>query len=143
MTCVSLGNPHCVVPVDRVSTDQVMTLGPLIERHPTFPNRTNVQFLEVLDEKNLRIEIWERGAGYTLASGSSSCAAACAARRLGLAGEEVTVHMPGGTLEVAMTPDGHVHLTGAVSAVARGEFAEEFRERLGGSAHTGQALEEV
>lgn len=99
---VSMGNPHCVLMGPAPSPELAKRIGPLVERYPDFPNRTNVQFLEVLDRNNIRIEIWERGAGYTLASGSSSCAAAAAAKHLGLVGDLVTVHMPGGTLEIDM-----------------------------------------
>jgi len=99
---VSMGNPHCVLMGPPPSPELAKRIGPLVERHPDFLNRTNVQFLEVLDRSNIRIEIWERGAGYTLASGSSSCAAAAAAKHLGLVGDFVTVHMPGGTLEIDM-----------------------------------------
>lgn len=129
-TCVSVGNPHCVIPVEQVTPELATVYGPSIEKHPFFPNRINVQFMEVLDRNNIRIEIWERGAGYTMASGSSSCAAASAARQLRLVDDEVTVHMPGGTILIAMTPDDHVHMTGSVNAVARGVLAEELKEQL-------------
>src|SRR5690606_25994658 len=82
-TGVSVGNPHCVILGADVDEATARALGPLVERDPRFVNRTNVQLLEVIDPDNLRVEIWERGAGYTLASGSSASAAACAARRLG------------------------------------------------------------
>ena len=127
VTCVSIGNPHCVIPLAEISKDLAMKFGPLVENHPLFPNRINVQLLKVLDKSNIQIEIWERGAGYTLASGSSSCAAASAAHRLGLVGKEVKVHMPGGGIKIEIKDNGHVHMTGTVSAVARGEFAEEFK----------------
>jgi diaminopimelate epimerase len=80
----------------------------------------------VIDRSAIQIEIWERGAGYTLASGSSSCAAAGAAYRLGLVDRQVSVHMPGGILEIEIAPDGHIHMEGAVSSVAKGRFTEEF-----------------
>jgi len=127
VTCVSIGNPHCVIPLPEVTKDLAVRFGPRIENHPAFPNRINVQFLQVLGRKNIRIEIWERGAGYTLASGSSSSAAACAAHRLGLVDPDLQVHMPGGIITINIAPDGHVHMTGAVTGVARGEFADEFR----------------
>jgi diaminopimelate epimerase len=93
------------------SPELARRIGPIIEHHPDFPNRTNVQFLEVLDRENIRIEIWERGAGYTLASGSSSCAAAAAARHLGLVDDQVAVHMPGGVLEIDMREE-NIRMTG-------------------------------
>lgn len=116
-TCaVTLGNPHCVVLRARADADEARALGPLIERHPRFPARTNVQFLEVLDRANIRLEIWERGAGYTLASGSSSCAAAAAAHRLGLCDASVTAHMPGGALAVELRPVDPAGCVGAAYA---------------------------
>ncbi|MDV2991667.1 MAG: Diaminopimelate epimerase [Chroococcidiopsis sp. SAG 2025] len=125
VTCLSIGNPHCVIPVAQVSQKLATTLGTQIENHPIFPKRINVQFLQVLDRQNIQIEIWERGAGYTLASGSSSCAAASAAYKLGLVDDKVKVHMPGGEIEVEIEGD-RVFMTGSVSAVAKGEFAEDF-----------------
>ncbi|MBD2304614.1 diaminopimelate epimerase [Chroococcidiopsis sp. FACHB-1243] len=125
VTCLSIGNPHCVIPVAQVSQKLATTLGTQIENHPIFPKRINVQFLQVLNRQNIKIEIWERGAGYTLASGSSSCAAASAAYKLGLVDDKVKVHMPGGEIEVEIEGD-RVFMTGSVSAVAKGEFAEDF-----------------
>jgi len=108
---VSMGNPHCVLLGMSPSAELAKRIGPLVELHPDFPNRTNVQFLEVLDRSNIRIEIWERGAGYTLASGTSSCAAAAAAKHLSLVGDVVTVHMPGGSLEIDMSEE-NIKMTG-------------------------------
>ena len=79
----NIGNPHCVVFCESISSEEAKAVGPLIENHPRFPNRTNVQFVQVIDRQNIKLEIWERGAGYTLASGSSSCAAAAVAVKLG------------------------------------------------------------
>jgi diaminopimelate epimerase len=121
----TIGNPHCVVLCNRVSAEQARRLGPVIERDSLFPNRTNVQFMEVLDRHNIRIEIWERGAGYTLASGSSSCAAAAVARRLGLCDSKVTVHMPGGDIKIVVGSDYSVRMTGPVTKVFEGEMSEE------------------
>ncbi len=120
VTCVSMGNPHCVIFGEDVTPTQAQRLGPLVERAPCFPQRTNMQLARVVDAQTLVIEIWERGAGYTLASGSSSCAAASAARRLGLVEERVTVRMPGGALTVTFAHDGRALLTGPVTGVARG-----------------------
>ena len=108
---VSMGNPHCVLLIQHPTEELARSIGPLVENHPDFPNRTNVQFLEVIDRKTIRIEIWERGAGYTLASGSSSCAAAVAARRRGLVDDEVTVKMPGGALTIDMR-EPNIRMTG-------------------------------
>ena len=129
VTCLSIGNPHCVIPVAEVSQELAISLGTQIENHPIFPNRTNVQFLQVLDRRNIQIEIWERGAGYTLASGSSSCAAASAAYKLGLVDDKVKVYMPGGEIDIEIKSD-RVFMTGSVSAVAKGEFARDFRDRI-------------
>ncbi len=121
----SIGNPHCVVPCREISEKLARDLGPSIETEPRFPNRTNVQFLKVLDRRNIQIEIWERGAGYTLASGSSSSAAAAVARRLGLCGPRVRVHMPGGVLEISMDAEYRVTMKGPVTRVSEGFLAEE------------------
>jgi len=102
-TFVSMGNPHCVVFVDEPSPALARRLGPLVERHPLFPRKTNVQFAKVLGPHRMKIEIWERGAGYTLASGSSSCAAASVAKRLGLVSGKVEVEMAGGTLDLDLS----------------------------------------
>jgi diaminopimelate epimerase len=116
----SIGNPHCVVPVKEASADFARRIGPLLEVEPRFPNRTNVQFLQILGRNDIRIEIWERGAGYTLASGSSSSAAAAVARRLGHCDRQITVHMPGGTLGITVEDDFSVQMTGPVTRVAQG-----------------------
>lgn len=129
-TCVTVGNPHCVIPVERAEPGLARSLGPLVENSPRFPNRINMQLLEVLDRNNIKIEIWERGAGYTLASGTSSCAAAGAARRLGMTEQDVTVHMPGGEIRISIDEDWTVHMTGSVNAVGRGEFAPQFEQEL-------------
>ncbi|MBR0459050.1 MAG: diaminopimelate epimerase [Victivallales bacterium] len=114
---VSVGNPHCVVLGERPTPELAHTYGPCLETHPRFPNRINVQFLEVLGEHDIRIEIWERGAGYTLASGTSSSACAAAAVRLGLCQSPVSVHAPGGVLQVEVAPDWNITLTGPVAPV--------------------------
>ena len=123
--CASVGNPHCVVLRDAVSPDEAQKWGPLIERDPRFPSRTNVQFMQVLDRSHIRIEIWERGAGYTLASGSSSCAAASVAHRLGLCDARIAVSMPGGTIDISIAEGGAVWMTGAVTKVCDGEISQE------------------
>ena len=124
-TSATIGNPHCVVERPATSTADVHRLGPLIETHDLFPERTNVQFLTVQDRGNIAIEIWERGAGYTLASGSSSSAAAAVAHRLGLVDNTVTVHMPGGTIEIKIGENCAITMTGAVTHVADGVLANE------------------
>ena len=121
----TVGNPHCVVLVERPSEAQARQYGPVIEQHPMFPNRTNVQFMQVLDRHNIRIEIWERGAGYTYASGSSSCAAAAVAYRLGLCESNIAVHMRGGVIDIAVDPHFNVQMTGPVVRVCKGTVAHE------------------
>lgn len=121
----TIGNPHCVIPLPEISESLARRYGPDIEVHSIFPRRINVQFLQVLDRKNIRIEIWERGAGYTLASGSSSSAAAAVARRLHLIDDRVTVHMPGGALDIEIAPDFAIRMTGTVNKVADGVLHPE------------------
>jgi diaminopimelate epimerase len=125
ISAVSMGNPHCVVHRDCISEEEAKTLGPLVEQHRLFPNRTNVQFMQVLDRENIRIEIWERGAGYTLASGTSSCAVSAVAHRLDLCGPKVTVHMPGGQLHIEIGKGYEMKMTGPVGKVCLGEVGEE------------------
>jgi diaminopimelate epimerase len=124
----TIGNPHCVIPLPAVSPELAHTYGPHLETHANFPRRTNVQFLQVLDRANIRIEIWERGAGYTLASGSSSSASAAVAHRLGLVDRQVTVHMPGGTIGIEIGDDFAIKMTGAVTRVGEGTLAAEMLE---------------
>ncbi len=126
----TIGNPHCVVLRPEVSAAEARKWGPLIETDPRFPNRTNVQFMQILDRSNIRIEIWERGAGYTLASGSSSSAAAAVAHRLGLCDQKITVHMPGGGLDIEISPDFAVSMTGSVTRVATGTIDPEMFTEL-------------
>ena len=120
-----IGNPHCVVPLPKISEALACKDGATIEVHPTFPNRTNVQFLKVIDRNNIQIEIWERGAGYTLASGSSSSAAAAVAHRVGLCDSDITVHMPGGQIAIEIGDDFAVRMTGPATRVADMEFDRE------------------
>lgn len=130
VTCLSIGNPHCVIPMEQVSEERARAIGPFVENHQRFPNRINMQLLKVIDRTNIDIRIWERGAGYTLASGSSSCAAACAAHKLGLVDGDITVHMPGGTLHIEIMPDGEVFMTGPVEGTFDGTFHADLQERI-------------
>lgn len=130
VTCVSVGNPHCVIPVENISKELAMKIGPFVENHEIFPNRINMQLLKVIDKNNIQIEIWERGAGYTLASGSSSCAAANAAHKLKLVDEKIKVHMPGGVLDIEIKNDGHIFMTGEVLGVAKGCFMPDMDTKL-------------
>ena len=124
----TIGNPHCVIPLPAISPELARRFGPAIETHPFFPRRTNVQFMQVIDRSNLRLEIWERGAGYTLASGSSSSAAAAVAHRLDLADRHVSVHMPGGTIGIEISDGFHIRMTGTVKRVAEGTLHPEIFE---------------
>lgn len=121
----TVGNPHCVIPLPEISEQLAREFGPSLEVHPLFPNRTNVQFLRVIDRSNIQIEIWERGAGYTLASGSSSSASAAVAHRLGLVDRAVTVHMPGGEIRIEIGDDYRIKMTGPVTRVADGKLHAE------------------
>ena len=115
----TIGNPHCVVPVKDANPSLAMELGPTLENHSNFPNRTNVQFLQVIDRNRIKIEIWERGAGYTLASGSSSSAAGAVARKMGLCDENITVEMPGGEIGLLIDDEFNVQMTGPATRVAK------------------------
>ena len=130
VTCLSIGNPHCVIPMENVTEEMAREIGPYVENHEKFPNRINLQILKVLDRANIDIRIWERGAGYTLASGSSSCAAACAAHKLGLVDNDITVHMPGGQLHIEIAEDGEVFMTGPVEGTFEGTFHRDLEDRL-------------
>jgi len=114
---VSMGNPHCVVFVDQPTETLARQLGPLIERLSIFPDRTNVQFVRVIDRHTLEVQIWERGVGYTLSSGTSSCAAAAVSRRLGLVEPRVAVNMAGGVIMIELDDDYHVLMQGPVCRV--------------------------
>jgi diaminopimelate epimerase len=129
-TGVTIGNPHCVVHAQTIDADLAKRLGPQLERHILFPNRSNVQFAKIVNRNRIEIEIWERGAGYTLASGSSSCAAAAASVRLGLCDNEFTVGMPGGELSIAVSSDFDIKMTGPAAKVAQGTIATELVESL-------------
>ena len=130
VTAVSVGNPHCVVFTDALDDDEVRQLGPKIETHASFPNRTNVQFARVLARDRVEIRIWERGAGYTLASGSSSCAVAAAAVRNGLARGRITIQSPGGELVVEVRDDWSIRLQGPVAEACEGTLAPELVHAL-------------
>lgn len=128
-TGVSVGNPHCVVfkqSGESWSREDLLTLGPALEHHNIFPKRTNVQLAVPTGPKEVSILIWERGAGETQASGSSSCAAASAAVKLGLVTSPVAVKMPGGTLTIEVSSDFSLTMKGPVAEVARGSLSPSF-----------------
>jgi diaminopimelate epimerase len=129
-TAVGLGNPHCVVFTDDLRNSDLMRLGPLLERHPMFPNRTNVQFAQILARDCVGIRIWERGAGHTLASGSSACAVAAAAFRQGLADRRVEIQMEGGSLQIEVTDNFRVFMTGPASEICSGILSSDLLKTL-------------
>ena len=132
VSSLSVGNPHCVIVVPDVEAIDLETIGPKIEHHEAFPNRTNVQFVQVLGRDRVKIIIWERGAGVTMASGSSSSAVAAATHRLGLTDRKVTVESPGGELGLEIDEQGEIWLTGPVEEVCSGDFSEDLLRRLRG-----------
>ena len=131
MYTADMGNPHCVIVVEETTAELAQKYGPLVEQHGRFPHRTNVQFVQVLDERNVRLEIWERGAGYTLASGTSSCAATAVLHRLGLCQQQVIAHMPGGTLAISLDEQTHATLRGGVAKICSGHLSHDLLRTLG------------
>ncbi len=129
-TAVSVGNPHCVINSEQL--DLIHHLGPSIETAPQFPHRTNVELYRVVNEHTIQVEIWERGAGYTLASGSCSTAAAVTAVKTGRVKSPVTVQMVGGEGIVEIDENWGVQLTGDVNAVYKGVFSVDFIRQLNG-----------
>jgi len=130
VNCVSVGNPHCVVIKQDLNESEIRKYGPLLENHPIFPNRINVQFVKPLSRGEAQILIWERGAGYTLASGSSSCAVSCVLVKRGLAGGDLTIHMQGGTLKIQVDDEWNIRMTGEAREIARGVLGNELLEDL-------------
>jgi len=130
VTAVSVGNPHCVVFVDDLDSIDLAHAGASLEHHPMFPNRTNVQFARVDSTRSVAIRIWERGAGETMSSGSSSSAVAAACVRHGFTGRDVAVHTPGGILRVHVGGDYDLRLTGPVEETCRGTFSPDLLARL-------------
>lgn len=116
-SAATIGNPHCVIILPEVTEDLAKRYGFFIETNPLFPNRTNVQFVKILDRNNIQMFIWERGAGHTQASGTSSCAASAVAYKLGLCDSAVAVHMPGGELNIEVKPDFTVTMIGPVKNI--------------------------
>jgi diaminopimelate epimerase len=131
-TGVSVGNPHCVVFVDDLESVDLARVGPSLEHHPMFPHRTNVQFVRVDSTSRVTIRIWERGAGETMASGSSSSAVAAACVRRGFTGPDVAVHSSGGILRVHVGADFAIRLTGPAEEISRGTISPDLLLRLRG-----------
>ncbi|MFZ0280647.1 MAG: diaminopimelate epimerase [Bacteroidales bacterium] len=130
VNCVSVGNPHCVVIKQDLDEEEIRKYGPLLENHPLFPNRINVQFVKPLSDHDAQMLIWERGAGYTLASGSSSCAASCILMKRGLVKGDLTMHMQGGSLKIQIDNEWNIRMTGEVREIARGVLGNELLEDL-------------
>lgn len=125
INCVSVGNPHCVIFRDKLSQAEILKYGSEIENHPVFPNRINVQFAKVISRNEVEILIWERGAGYTLASGSSSCAVAAVAVKKCLADRNLSIKMPGGTLKIDIDEAWNIRMEGEVQEIASGYLSNE------------------
>ena len=121
---LSMGNPHAVIFVDDAEKFPVREVGPLLETAPLFPRKCNIEFAQVLDRRTIRMRVWERGCGVTLACGTGSCATAVAAIETGRTEERVQLMLDGGELEIQYSPGGHVFMTGSAREVYRGEITE-------------------
>ena len=122
VTCVSMGNPHCVTFVDEVNDDWVLRVGPQIERHPAFPRRVNAEFIQVVSRDEFLMRVWERGSGETLACGTGACASAVAGVLTGRTNRTVTAHLRGGDLKLEWAASGDVFMTGPATEVFSGEW---------------------
>ncbi len=125
VSVVSMGNPHCVIFVSDVDGFPVEVVGPKIERHHAFPQRTNVEFVQVVSKSELKVRVWERGAGLTLACGTGACASLVIAAKTGRTERKAKVHLPGGTLTIEWRDDNRVYMTGPAVEVFRGELIWE------------------
>lgn len=117
-----MGNPHCVIFIEELSDAWVLGVGPVVERHPAFPNRVNVEFVQVVSPTEVAMRVWERGAGETQACGTGACAAAVAGVLTGRTERRVLAHLPGGDLELEWTESGEVCMTGPAVEVFHGEW---------------------
>lgn len=122
VTAVSMGNPHGVIFVDRIEDIDFDTLGPELERHPMWPDRANIEFVEIISPSEARMRVWERGTGETLACGTGACASAVAAALTGRCERKVTIHLRGGDLTIEWGDDGHVRMTGGATEVFEGNY---------------------
>ncbi|WP_020585712.1 diaminopimelate epimerase [Desulfobacter curvatus] len=121
VSCVSMGNPHAVIFVDDLSLVDIETIGPVVETHPRFPEKTNVEFIEVISDSQIKMRVWERGAGVTLACGTGACGAVTAAHLTGRVGRQVRVHLDGGDLDISWDESsGHIFKTGPAQTVFNG-----------------------
>ena len=126
VTCISVGNPHCVTVVDDVDSLKLEDIGPAFEKHPNFPERVNTEFVQVVDSTHLKMRVWERGSGETMACGTGACASAAAAGKKGYCrqNEPVSVILDGGTLQIQIAPDGSVTMTGPAETIYEGETVD-------------------
>ena len=124
VTSLLMGVPHTIVPVEAIDEEEVRRLGPVIEKHPLYPRKTNVNFVQVLDSGNIRVLTWERGAGLTLACGTGACAGVVAMYRKGRTGRKVAAHLKAGRLIIEYLEDGRVRMTGPAQRVYRAELIE-------------------
>ena len=122
ITCVSMGNPHCIIFVDDVQSIPIDEIGPKIENHPLFPEKTNVEFIQVLNRKEINFRVWERGVGETLACGTGACAALVAAVLNKKTDRKATIHLPGGDLDIHWADNEHIYMTGPAELVFKGEM---------------------
>jgi len=122
VTCVSMGNPHCITFVDALTDDWVLGVGPKVETDPHFPRRVNAEFVQVLSPTEIRMRVWERGSGETLACGTGACAVCVAGVLSGRTERKILAHLPGGDLELHWAEDGHVRMTGPAVEVFSGEW---------------------
>ena len=122
MTCVSMGNPHCVIFVEDAQDVPMEKFGPLLERHEKFPKKTNVEFAEIKDASHIRMRVWERGAAVTLACGTGSCATLVAAALTGRTKREAEVQLDGGRLQIEWAANNHVYMTGPAEKVFAGRY---------------------
>ncbi|WP_437188567.1 diaminopimelate epimerase [Planctomicrobium sp. SH668] len=122
VSCISMGNPHCITFVDEITDELVLHIGPQVEVHPAFPRRVNAEFIKIISRNEMQMRVWERGSGETLACGTGACAAAVAAILNGLTDNQVLCHLPGGDLTLEWTPGGEVFMTGPAAEVFSGEW---------------------
>ena len=125
LTCVSMGNPHAVTFVNNIKNFKVAEYGPILENADIFPEKANIEFVEVVDKNNIKMRVWERGAGETLACGTGACASVVASRLNGYTDRKVNVQLLGGNLEIEWKPNNHVHMTGPAVTVFKGEWIDE------------------
>ena len=125
LTCVSMGNPHAVTFVNDIKNFKVAEYGPILENADIFPEKANIEFVEVVDKNNIKMRVWERGSGETLACGTGACSSVVASSLNGYTERKVNVQLLGGNLEIEWKPNNHVHMTGPAVTVFKGEWIDE------------------